>query len=613
MKNFQEEFRLPLYKVSFWSRVKTQCKLFGVLASKLVPEVSLFPHLQTALASLVMVAILGGGGFGLVHYTYNSDNIIRGDLLYSYKRDMERYKLKQFKNPANRSAFYLVLSDRRLNEAEVAVNRSQQANIFIPKTYAAELTTEQKAKIKKDLTTVSVQNNIAAGLVAESSKFVSLSLQEAGKIKDKTVAEPLFKNIEKKIDEQKTELKAIAQKTEEAAVKQAVETVKNVFTVNEKLLEKAHEVVEQEDISEEAFEFIPLFVEFEFDEDDVNYEIEEEFEELEALGNYFEAIEEAVFEEALTDFEHWFDEEVEAEIEAIIEEENVNYEEAEEILEEFLHEDFDDEDFEVFIEDYVDDWYDSYIEGVEQELEENGIDLDSKEAEIILEEAEVFLDEMADDIEGEIFDEIEEELEDYKNYPDFDKDGFEHLEEDFEFDQEDSEESEKLFEEDEYFDIYEDIEPEFNEEFLDEDTQQEMEFEYEERLEDLEREYEEFLENEEDFTEEDIEAFQSELDEIPDMAEEDFVEEEFLPKQEKKGENLVDEEDYDALLNEEEYLEDEAIHEDFDEESFEDYEEALDEESELNEEKLEWLEDEYNEELEEEIEAFEEEFIEDNF
>jgi hypothetical protein len=104
---------------------------------------------------------------------YHNEDLIRGELFYSYKRSMEDYLLKSKNKPEEKIAYLLTLSDRRLMEAESALAESRLS--WLPVAAASNKTGQIPEEVT-DLLTINLGDNIAAGHVYESSATLATAL-----------------------------------------------------------------------------------------------------------------------------------------------------------------------------------------------------------------------------------------------------------------------------------------------------------------------------------------------------------------------------------------------------------------------------------------------------
>jgi hypothetical protein len=329
------KFNIKQHKLSWHADLKIRWRMFSKFMSRLVPiSPNMTMSLNTALLATVFVV-----GFGqFTNYVYNSPNIVRGDLLYDWKRSTETHRLAQIDAPADRANFDLYLSNRRLFEAEQAAQNSGYiGNSLFPAAYAAGL---QPVKIGSD---------VAAGLLSEVALYNSLSIEEAKKIIDHVLQKQTLENINSHIAEQN---KVISEKFPTTnATPEFEKILLNVQTVNnanQQVVNQAYEILlpsviidpEGNEISIEDFEIEielePIWLQFEEeldDElDDLNDEIFDFIDELEEYDEYDE--------EELAEIEAEFFAEIEEELEEIdeilqdLDPENPDPEALEAILEE---------------------------------------------------------------------------------------------------------------------------------------------------------------------------------------------------------------------------------------------------------------------------------------
>ena len=322
-------------KLSKRADLKIRGKLFGMFLGKLMPQPQF--GMKLAFSSLALIAIVIGGATWFPNYVYNSETIVRGDTFYTYKRNLEKKQLASLTNPAHKSKYYLNLSDRRLQEAHIALTKNSKtvAEILIPKAYADFLET-----------TVYLKDSIPATLLSESAHFVSLSMNEAEKVKDIKVAQELLKEIDRTIEKQEKILDEVFKKSEDTAVVRAAVAVENVNSMNEMEVETYINKIEDDfyELEEEfAMDLDPVWVETMLDE----------------------AFEDEDFDGIFDDFAYELEE-----LEAYAEEEDLTEEEFQEEIE-YLMEDFE-ENFEPeFEEEDGEDYWDEYLEYEDEPIYED--------------------------------------------------------------------------------------------------------------------------------------------------------------------------------------------------------------------------------------------------
>ncbi len=199
MKDPKNNFRLPVQRLSFVADMKIRWKLFVL---SFIKSFSTFGRWKVLIPVLLLTVLLPLGNMGVASYVYNNEQIIRGDFLYGYKRNLEKKKLYKREIPSEKAEYYLALSERRIREAEVALQRNGRSIAGFPGMTAS------KVLVKNREFPVVVSDDITAGLVTESSHFLSLSVEEGGRI---------VENIEKRVFLQ--HLTSHSEKTEQSLKK----------------------------------------------------------------------------------------------------------------------------------------------------------------------------------------------------------------------------------------------------------------------------------------------------------------------------------------------------------------------------------------------------------
>ena len=261
MNQQKNRFRLPLQKLSFMADWRIERRLKKAMKARRGEDTQgwgwfFSPKFATVSLSLILV-VVGMGAWRGPDYVYNSQQVIRGDAFYGYKRSVERQKLSGLKNPASRANFYLVLSDRRLAEARVALHRSHRWDFLVPSASAAGQASASTAISKL---TVDPGNNIAAGLLSESAYFVGKSVSEAGKIKNKLTANKVFENIKNTAKRHQQVLQKIKTNESNFLVQEVAEIARITDQSNEKLIEKVESVLAR---LPETIQKIPALLVFE--------------------------------------------------------------------------------------------------------------------------------------------------------------------------------------------------------------------------------------------------------------------------------------------------------------------------------------------------------------
>jgi hypothetical protein len=146
---------------------KIRLKLFWRHFKNNLANLGLLWKLSLSLTSIALVFSLGSIAI------YHNEDLIRGELFYSYKRSMEDYLLKSKNKPEEKIAYLLTLSDRRLMEAESALAESRLS--WLPVAAASNKTGQIPEEVT-DLLTINLGDNIAAGHVYESSATLATAL-----------------------------------------------------------------------------------------------------------------------------------------------------------------------------------------------------------------------------------------------------------------------------------------------------------------------------------------------------------------------------------------------------------------------------------------------------
>jgi hypothetical protein len=380
------------------------------LAAEKVSAWGLGRRLAFSAMALFLVVVVGGGGFG--YHVVHSDSIIPGDNFYGLKLKWEDSKLASLDSSVEKSRYYLKLSDKRLDEANESFMRETGEKWFTRTAYAVSGDENR------------LQASVTASLLSESSRYLSLSLEEAGVVKGPKDKLPLVAEIDASLKEYElivnelTSEKFVADLVEDQSLKLVVEEVESVTEKNQQFIDDYEDLVESK-YSRVDWEEVEDWDEIEDwdslwdDFDDEEWEDEEDWDDWEDWGD-----EEEDFEWESDDFDWddlgWEDEdevddpEEEESYEDYEEDAPVDFEEEDEgpIDEELDEEEWEeDEEFDEEIDEYLDDEF----EDDEEEWEDDDEDLaewDDPEVDLADAELEEWEEDWEDD-EDEWFDDEE--------------------------------------------------------------------------------------------------------------------------------------------------------------------------------------------------------------
>ena len=177
MSESSYKFRLPVKKLSVKGDLTIRARLLRVQAKKGLRQGPYHTFLTYFLAPVLAILIIFPfARLGINNYVYGNKNIVRGDLLYGWKRDIELDKLHAMKNPVNRANYFLQLSEWRMREADVAFEREVRGD------YSFLIPTARADGIVIRLSI----DSISEGLIAEGVIFFQKSISETKRIpKDK--------------------------------------------------------------------------------------------------------------------------------------------------------------------------------------------------------------------------------------------------------------------------------------------------------------------------------------------------------------------------------------------------------------------------------------------
>ena len=124
------------------------------------------PSLRSiAVATCVVTVLALGVRAGCIGYAYASTGITRGDLFYNWRRSEELRRLARMDIATQRAFYYLLLSERRMQEALVHVSRPDDAWFSLVERAFAE---RRMAPVRR---------SVVAGLVLEAERTFTRSME----------------------------------------------------------------------------------------------------------------------------------------------------------------------------------------------------------------------------------------------------------------------------------------------------------------------------------------------------------------------------------------------------------------------------------------------------
>jgi hypothetical protein len=231
--NSKKTFRLPEKKIPVIADLKIQFRLWKKHFFEQIRNINIFLKFVFAGFSAILIFISFTG------YVYTSENIIRGDNLYSYKRDLEIYWLSNLNSSEKRAKYFLKIADRRIAEANTALRRDTGLNLlsFIPQVQASEFNIKEKLEknIKEEInqfSTVEIQDSIASGLIVESAQALTFALDETNNIQDENTSNNVRNEVVAKIKNQNKKLGNMTSNLENETIQKVVNKIQLINKSN---------------------------------------------------------------------------------------------------------------------------------------------------------------------------------------------------------------------------------------------------------------------------------------------------------------------------------------------------------------------------------------------
>ncbi len=153
---------------------------------------------------------------------YSSDLVGPKNPLYTWKRSMENTRLASFQNPANRSRYYLVLSNRRIKEAYGLSRTPSLISLVWQESFA------NTDFVLQNSTTLTPKNNLVAGLLAEGSYYLGQSILEVNLIESPHTSFSILKEIDSNLKQHQILVRHIKNIS---SAPELVETSTNIQTI----------------------------------------------------------------------------------------------------------------------------------------------------------------------------------------------------------------------------------------------------------------------------------------------------------------------------------------------------------------------------------------------
>ena len=242
--NSNNKFRLPLKKVPFLLNTKLIIKLYSKIYYRSISQsFSKFTKNIKRLIAIALSTIIISSGWllGLQSYAYNAESVVPSHILYNLRRNIELNKLEKIDQSENRSSFYLLLSERRLNEANYIIWNKQDKLWFllITPTFANDI----EVKLWDD--------NTIWSLLIESNDFQSLAIEEVNSIKDVKQLDLMFIKLQETIVKQNITIEKINQATKNTETKEVIKQIKNTTISNIKDIKTLSKIIESVDPKQE--------------------------------------------------------------------------------------------------------------------------------------------------------------------------------------------------------------------------------------------------------------------------------------------------------------------------------------------------------------------------
>ncbi|MFH0837722.1 MAG: Kazal-type serine protease inhibitor [Patescibacteria group bacterium] len=213
------KFSFPIKRLSIAGDLKIRARLFQARVRRSL-QFGLSRTLLTRMLApaLAVLIILPFAKIDIDGYVYANENIVRGDFLYEWKRDIELDKLHAMRSPINRANYFLQLSEWRMREADVAFGREMRGeySFLIP-----------SAKADDVIIRLSV-GSISEGLIAEGVLFFQKSIYETKKI-PKNKQSVVLRNIKKTLASNAFLLDEMAGQITEENSKKIITPIKNQY------------------------------------------------------------------------------------------------------------------------------------------------------------------------------------------------------------------------------------------------------------------------------------------------------------------------------------------------------------------------------------------------
>lgn len=244
-------FRIPLSQIPNSVEQKLRSRLRPTMPTITLPfeglgqqfgRLSQFLSRKKLVSFGILLLIIGGIG-ELPKFVYKQDWIVPGNVLYSWKKDMELDRLEKLRHPANLANFYLSLSNRRIKEAHHMSQKYSLALHIFPEALAQSYEPRKFPMITFD---INPKTSPQSGLVAESGLMMQRAIEYAGSVDQPTTLINVLKNIRLTLDAQQMYLAEIARWSREPQIDPLAQSFTLIHQLNTKVIEHAGQQVAEQ-------------------------------------------------------------------------------------------------------------------------------------------------------------------------------------------------------------------------------------------------------------------------------------------------------------------------------------------------------------------------------